>query len=283
MTLIHALRSELTKQFTTSIWWILALVLVVYIGVTSASLGFVFAASSTGSLAAGAPQIPPQGVAPLLYGLASSVGYVFPLLIGTLMVTSEFRHQTLTPSFLATPRRDLLLAAKVGVGIVFGVLFGVLGVISTVVPAASLLAVFDLDTQLTSGGTWALGGRTIIAFVLWVLVGIGVGTLVRNQVGAIVGVLAFTQFVEPIVRVAATFVAPLGDLTRLLPGAASDALVGSSIFSSEIMGAAMMGVQPPADVATSALEWWAGGLVLLAYAAVLIVVGYVTSWRRDVT
>lgn len=278
MILANAARSELTKQLTTSIWWILALVLVVYIGVTSASLAFVFSASSTGALAAGAPQIAREGIAPLLYGLASSVGYVFPLLVGTLMVTSEFRHQTLTPSFLATPRRDVLLVAKAGVGIVLGVFFGALGVIATVAPAAALLAAFGLDTQLGSTDMWAQFGRTIIAFVLWVLVGLGVGTLVRNQVGAIVGVLAFTQFVEPIVRVAATFVESLSGVTRLLPGAASDALVGSSIFTSAIVGGGA------ADAAaTEVLAWWAGGLVLLAYAAVLLVVGYATSWRRDVT
>ena len=43
----------------------------------------------------------------------------------------------------------------------------------------------------------------LLAFVLWVLVGIGVGALVRNQVGAIVGVLVFTQFLEPVGRTAA--------------------------------------------------------------------------------
>lgn len=273
MSLVHASRSELTKQLTTSIWWILALVLFVYVAVTAASLGFVFAASATGALAGNAPQIAPDAVAPLLYGLASSVGYVFPLLIGTLMVTSEFRHKTLTPSFLATPRRDVLLAAKVAVGTMFGVLFGVIGVLAAVVPAASILAAFGVDNHLGAGDTWAQIGRTIIAFVLWVLVGIGVGTVVRNQVGAIVGVLAFTQFVEPVVRVAATFVQELGDVTKVLPGAAGDALVGSSVFGSAMTGGA----------AIDPLEWWAGGLVLLAYAAVLLVVGYATSWRRDVT
>lgn len=273
MSLVNACRSELTKQRTTSIMWILALVLFVYVAITAASLGFVFAASSTGSLPGNAPKIAPEAIAPLLYGLATSVGYVFPLLIGTLMVTSEFRHKTLTPSFLATPRRDVLLAAKVATGILFGVLLGVVGIIAAVVPAAFILAAFDVDTHLGAGDTWAQIGRTIIAFVLWVLVGVGVGTVVRNQVGAIVGVLAFTQFVEPIVRVAATFVAELGDVTKVLPGAAGDALVGSSMFTSVMTGGA--DVDP--------LAWWAGGLVLLAYAAVLLVVGYVTSWRRDVT
>ena len=108
--------------------------------------------------------------------------------------------------------------------------------------------------------------------MLWVLVGIGVGALVRNQVAAVVIVLAFTQFVEPLLRAGAALVDGLSGFTRVLPGSASDALVGSSVFS--VFSAA--GQADP-------LEWWQGGLVLAAYAVVFLVAGYLVSWRRDVT
>ena len=243
MSLAHATRSELTKQFSTSIWWILAIVLVAYVGFTAAVLGFVLTA----------------------------VGYVFPLLIGTLMVTTEFRHKTLTPTFLATPRRGVVLWAKLAAGILLGVLFGVIGVVASVAPAAAFLLGYGVDTELSSLDTWALFGRMILAFVLWVLIGVGVGALVRNQVGAIVGVLVFTQFLEPVGRAAASFVEGLSDVTRFLPGAASDALVGASLFTTAT----------PAS--GDQLEWWVGGLVLLGYAVVLVALGHLTSWRRDVT
>jgi hypothetical protein len=271
MSLVHATRSEATKQFSTSIWWILAIVLVAYVGFTAAVLGFVFAASASGSLPGGAPQIPEEGLAATLYSTATAVGYVFPLLIGTLMVTTEFRHKTLTPTFLATPRRDVVLWAKLAVGILLGVLFGVIGVISSVAPAAGFLVGYGVDTELSSSDTWTLFGRMIIAFVLWVLIGVGVGALVRNQVGAIVGVLVFTQFLEPVGRAAASFVEGLSEVTRFLPGAASDALVGASVFNTATPSTG------------DQLEWWVGGLVLLGYAVVLVAVGHLTSWRRDVT
>lgn len=273
MSLIAASRSESTKLFTTSIWWVLAIVLVGYIGLNAAALAFVFSAASTGALGGeGAPPAPAEGIPALLYSTATAVGYVFPLLIGTLMVTSEFRHKTLTSTFLATPRRGLVLGAKLVVGLVVGLLFGVLGVISAVGPSAAFLAGYGLDTDLTSGDTWALIGRMLVAFVVWVWVGIGVGALVRNQVGAIVGVLVFTLFLEPIARLAASFVEGLGDALRFLPGAASDALVGESILTAT-SGAG--GAEP--------LTWWAGGLVLVGYAVVLVVLGHLVSWRRDVT
>jgi hypothetical protein len=273
MSLTDVTRSEATKQFTTSMWWILAVVLFVYIAVTAAGLGFVFAASASGALPGSAPAMPAEGLAATLYSTATAVGYVFPLLIGTLMVTTEFRHKTLTPTFLATPKRGVVLWAKLIVGVALGILFGVIGVISSAAPSAAFLAGYGFETDLGSPETWALFGRMILAFVLWVLVGIGVGALVRNQVGAIVGVLVFTQFLEPVGRTVAGFVEGLGDVTRFLPGAASDTLVGASLFT----------MATPGMAAAEALEWWAGGLVLLGYAVVFLLLGHLVSWRRDVT
>ncbi len=277
MSLVAASRSETTKQFTTAGWWVIALVLFVYIAFTASALAWLFAASATGSLPSSgtsSPQFPAKMLPPIVYSLASSVGYVFPLLIGTLMVTAEFRHKTLTPTFLATPARGVALSAKVLVGVLLGVIYAVLAIIAAVGPGAGILVAFGLDTAFASSDTWAMLGRIVIALVLWTLVGIGVGTLVRNQVAAIVLVLAFTQFVEPIARAASAFVQHLSDFTRFLPGAASDALVGSSVFTS-IGGATAQ--------AGNALHWWAGGLVLLGYAVVLLVLGYLFSWRRDVS
>ncbi len=274
MSLVAATRSELTKQFTTASWWILAIVLVLYVGGTAAGIGGLFSALATGALPGAAGQsaeIPGDALPPIVYSLATSIGYVFPLLVGTLMVTGEFRHQTLTPTFLATPRRGVAMGAKVLVGILMGVLFALIALVSTVGAGVAAFAAFGLDTALSSSDTWALLGRIVVALVLWSLVGIGVGALVRNQVAAIVIVLAFTQFVEPIVRLAGQFVDGLSAVTAYLPGAASDALVGASLFT--VTGA------PAAEP----LEWWAGGLVVAAYALVLIVLGHLVSWRRDVS
>lgn len=272
MSIATATRSETTKLLTTAGWWILAIVLVAYIGMTATALAFVIGASSTGALgASGRSPLPTQGIAPLIYGLASSVGYVFPLLMGTLIVTTEFRHKTLTPTFLATPRRGLVLWAKMIVGLGIGLVYAVLALIATVGPAAGILAGFGIDTTLGTGDAWAQFGRILISFAVWSLIGIGVGALVRNQVAAIVIVLVFTQFVGPILQVAGSFVSGLDTVTRFLPGAAGDALVGSSLIT---MGSTTGG---------NPLEWWAGGLVLAGYAIVFLLLGHIFSWRRDVS
>lgn len=276
MSLVRATRSELTKQFTTSIWWVLAIVLFLYVGTSAAGIAGTFAALASGSLpadAANGPVIPAETLPPIVYSIATAVGYVFPLLIGSLVVTGEFRHKTLTPTFLATPRRGVALSGKVVAGVVMGLLYAAIAIVAAVGAGAALLAVFGIDTRLGDSATWALMGRMVIALVLWVLIGIGVGTLIRNQVAAVVGLLAFTQFVEPILRTIGAVAEGIAPITKYLPGAASDALVGASIYSS--LGAAGAG--------GSTLEWWAGGLLLLGYAAVFLLLGWLFSWRRDVS
>jgi len=272
---VAALRAEITKLFTTRMWWVLALVLLLYTGLLSGGLAALFGAISTGKLGsghgagtAGTPQF--GTLAPLVYSFATSVGYVFPVLLGALVTTGEFKHQTLTPTFLATPRRGMVLGAKSTASLGIGALYGVIALIGSVGAGAIGLSALGIDTAFGDSDTWALVGRAILAMALWAAVGVGVGVLITSQVGAIITVLAFTQFVEPLLRMAGSFSDVTASIVKYLPGAASDALVGSSFFTIESPGASM-------------LDWWQGGLVLVGYAVLFTVIGYGTSWRRDVT
>ncbi len=271
MSLARATRSEVTKQFSTSIWWILALVLVVYVAMMAGGMAFLIAADADGLLSGGEAMPLFADASSLLYSFASSLGFVFALLIGTLMVTTEYRHQTLTPTFLAVPGRGKALLAKMLVAILLGGLYGLLALLAAVGPSAGALAAFDQETALGESDTWAMFGRVLIALVLWTLLGVGVGVLVRNQVAAVVGVIAFTQFVEPMVRLAASFVDGADKVAAFLPGASSDALVGASFYNL---------MTPPGGFS---LDWWVGGIVLGAYAALFLLLGYLFSWRRDVS
>ena len=59
-----------------------------------------------------------------LGGLA--VGYLLLLTIGVLQIGSEYRHKTITASFLATPKRLRAMLAKVvallGIGAIYGLI-----------------------------------------------------------------------------------------------------------------------------------------------------------------
>lgn len=272
--MIAAVRSEALKLTTTRLWWILLLIMVGYVGFTAALLAGLFGALGDQlSAQQDAPQLPADLIAPVVYSTVTAVGYVFPLILGTLAVTSEVRYQTLTPTFLAQPRRGLVLGSKLVVLAIAGAVFGVVGLLASMGLGAPILAATGTEAALGDSATWALAGRIVLAMALWAVIGVGVGSLVQNQVAAIVVVLAFTQFVEPILRFGTSIWDWTASVGRFLPGAASDALVGSSIFTAFTGGGG--GVEP--------LLWWQGGLVLLAIAAVVSVAGYLTAWRRDIT
>ncbi|MBX3098209.1 MAG: ABC transporter permease [Salinibacterium sp.] len=272
--MIATLRAELGKLLTTRLWWVLALIMIGYVGFTAGLLAGLFGAlgDQLGGQA-GAPQLPPEAIAPVVYSTVTAVGYVFPLILGTLAITSEVRYQTLTPTFLAQPKRGRVLAAKLMVLAAAGAVFGVIGLVAAMGLGAPILTATGTDAALDASDTWALAGRIVLAMALWAVVGVGVGSLIPNQIAAIVVVLAFTQFVEPILRFGTSIWEWTASVGRFLPGAASDALVGSSVFTAFGIGGGSVEM----------LEWWQGGLVLLALAVVVAIAGYLTSWRRDIT
>jgi ABC-type transport system involved in multi-copper enzyme maturation permease subunit len=262
----RALAAEFVKLLSTRMWWLLLLILVGYVGIAAA--GIAFAVTVTPEQPG--MQLGSLELAPIVYSMATASGFVFPVIIGAMSVTSEVRHRTLSTTFLATPHRWMVLAAKVVVAAVVGALYGVASSTATVGLGAAVLGLTGEETGLGDSATWALIARMVLAMAVWGVVGVGIGVLVPSQVGSIVAILAFTQFVEPIVRTAAAFVTPLGDVARFLPGAAGDALVGTSFYSVFAGGA-------------DSLEWWQGGLVLAGYAVLFLVIGASTFWRRDVT
>jgi ABC-2 type transport system permease protein len=276
--ILRPVAAEFSKIFSTRIWWILALVLFGYIALLAGGLAALFGGVESGAISADSVNTGAGGTGlsglgslpPLIYSFAASVGYVFPVLLGALATTGEFRHQTLTPTFLATPRRGRVLGGKIIALFVVGAGLGLVGLAASVGVGALVLGGFGVDPLLADGETWALIGRTVLAMALWAVIGVGLGVLVPSQVASIVIVLAFTQFVEPLLRFAASFTEVTADIGKFLPGAASDALVGASFFTLASPGGAV-------------LTSWQGGLVLLAYGLLATLGGYFTSWKRDVT
>ncbi|GEP27445.1 ABC transporter permease [Cryobacterium levicorallinum] len=274
---LRSIAAEFAKIFTTRLWWILALVLFGYIGLLAGGLAALFSGLQSGVISpdtvnTGGGALSGFGsLPPIIYSFASSVGYVFPVLIGALATTGEFRHQTLTPTFLAIPRRGVVLGAKTVTLLLVGAAFGLIALAASVGIGGGVMSAFGVDALLLDSETWLLVARSVLAMALWAAIGVGLGVLVPNQVASIVIVLAFTQFVEPLLRLAASFLEVTAKIGNFLPGAASDALVGASIFT----------VMNPAGAAP--LDWWQGGLVLLGYALVATVIGYAVSWKKDVS
>lgn len=258
------LLSEYRKFFSTRMWWLLLIIMVLYMGLTAAALAFTFSPAVASEM--GMPEGSGSAVA-TVYTTAASFGYVFPALIGVLSITGEFRHKTITNTLLGTPQRGKMLTAKMLAGIPMGLMYGVAGTLACVGLGAIVLSNLGADPLLGEPSTWAIIGRSILAITLWLLVGVGIGALIPNQVAAIVTLLVFTQFIEPIARMALPMASWGENIAKFLPGSVGDSIAGGSFYS-------MMG--------TDLLPLWAGITLLCAYAIVFAVIGRFTTLSRDI-
>ncbi len=265
-----AVVAEYRKLVTTRLWWILLLTMVVYMAFIAGAMGWVLSQGQATSGPGDEVTLSPQEVVRTVYTIAVSLGYVFPLVVGGLSYPSEVRHSTLTPTYLSEPRRGVVLGAKLLSGGALGLVYGLAGTLACVAAGGGVLALLGEPTFLGEASTWRTLGLSTLALALWALLGVAVGTVVTSQVAVVVGALAFTQFVEPIARVALGQTAWGGDVAAYLPGAAGEAISGGSFYASSGMTGGL-------------LTAWQGLLVMLAYVAVLSLVGRATTLRRDIT
>lgn len=269
--MIPALRTEYRKLVTTRLWWVLLISMAVLMAFFAAAMGFVATVPVEEGGMAGPPGAPtdPATVALSVYSLAAGIGYVFPVIVGALSVTGEFRSMTITPTLLAEPRRTLLIGAKLVGAVPVGLVFGLAGTAATVLGGAATLELAGAEAMLGDSEVQRGLALSVVALTLWTLIGVGFGTMLTHQVAAIVVIIAYNQLVEPLVRAFLGTQDWARETVSFLPGAAADAVVGSSLFAT--MGSVEL------------LEWWQGLLVLVAYAAVFAVIGRVTTFRRDIT
>jgi ABC-type transport system involved in multi-copper enzyme maturation permease subunit len=243
------LRAELLKQRTTR----------TILGLFAAMLGLVLLAVLLHSFGLPADALGDASRQLMVLGRGEFLGALFAALLGALSVTSEIRHGTIRPTFLATPQRARVVAAKVSMGVLIGAGFGlVAGAVATIVGAAALQE-RGIDVQLDAGDYALLVAGATGAAALWAAIGVGIGALVRHQVPTMIGLCAWLLFVEGLL---ADSTGGLGDVARFLPGSAAAAISG----------------QGPDTLLAPAL-----GLVLLvAYAATAAVAGAIATNRRDV-
>lgn len=277
--LSRSLAAETRKLFATKTIWVLGLVLTGYVGLMAALFGLMFSELGAAMGAGGGQgaELDPAAGAGIVYAMVTSMGYVIPLILGALAVTGEYRHRTLAVTLTAEPRRGVVLASKLLVLAAAGAALGLIGLLGTVGLGGGTIALTGGSAELGTPAVLGVIARVIPAMALWAAIGVGLGVLVRSQAIAIVIGLAFTQFLEPVLRLTAGLWEWTARLGSFLPGAATDAFVGAGLFTN-------MGALDPslADSGGGGLGVWQGGLTLLGYALLLAGLGWWLRWRRDV-
>jgi ABC-2 type transport system permease protein len=193
-------------------------------------------------------------------GWGTIIGALFAALLGATSITGEIRHGTVRSTFLATPRRERVIAAKLLATALTGIGVGLLAEALTAGIAAAGLAIRGIPIQLSAGDYLRLlaGGAAAAAF--FAAIGVGVGALVRQQVGAVAGLVIWLILIET------TLIGNVPSAGKFAPGAAAGALAGA------------IQTQSASKLVAPAV----GVLLLVLYAAIAATAGTVVTNRRDV-
>jgi ABC-2 type transport system permease protein len=194
----------------------------------------------------------------------SGFAQVFALLLGIICVTSEFRHGTITPGLLIVPDRVKLMLAKLGASLLIGLALGIVATGLSALIASGILGARGIDKVVGTSDVLKMFIGGSIATALYAALGVGVGALVRNQVGAIVGSLVYLFVLENLLTIAK----PLRDPV---------AKYGFAGLGNGLTGTGDPGADHPP------LHQVPAGLLLALYCAVFLVAGILVMKRRDVT
>jgi ABC-2 type transport system permease protein len=250
--MIHLIRAEFTKLTTTRLIYGMAAAMAAF--AVLAVVALMTTPDMEGNPPLSADSLPMFVAAPvtLLSGAA--------LLLGILGMAGEFRHQTITGTFLVTPDRGRVVAAKLVAYPLAGIALTLTILAFTAALATGWLAAKGITPSLLHArvvGQVLLGA--VLAAGLCGLVGVGVAALVRNQVAALVGVAVWVLLIEGLLM--SLLQAP-SSLAKWLPSAAAAALTN------------------PGGGHLSRL---AGALLLAGYALALALAGTRLVVRRDIT
>lgn len=224
-------------------------------GTVPAAVGLSVAAVAGMTLAEHAPDLSSaEALRRVLSG--AGAGAVVVLVVGILVSAGEYRHGTAGDTFLTTPRRRSILAAKLTVAAMVGAAVGVLTGAVCVAAAIALYRAESTTLQLADADVWLILPATAAYTGLFAALGVGLGAVIRNQVAAGAAALAWIAIVEH------TVVNLVPSIGRWLPAGA-----GQAILRTPIDGL----LSPPAAV-----------VVLAAYAALATVSAARLEELRDV-
>jgi ABC-2 type transport system permease protein len=172
-------------------------------------------------------------------------------------VAGEYRHQTITDTYLATPRRGRVIAAKFAVYTAVGAVVGLLLAITAGIATAVAITANGGSLDLSNSDLWRTLAGGVACNAAFAAIGVSLGALIPNLAAAIATALAWIALVEGLIGEL------IPDLEAWLPFAGGQAL----------------GRLPGAPN----ISQWAGGLLLAGYTVVFAAIALTTSIRRDIT
>src|SRR3984885_8012308 len=249
-----ALRSELTKILSVrSTYWTL--------------LAFVAASSAWAVLDCAG--IASHGVGPSFNAAAASLtgqvalGELIIVVLGALVITSEYSTGMIRTSLAVMPRRGVLYAAKAIVFAAVTLSVSLVASFADFFVGQAILASKHLNTTLAQPGVLRAVLLSAAIVTVFGLLAYGAGAIIRHTAGAITAILGVIFLIPALAEALPT--SWFADLQRWLPGrGALDPIARSA---------------PPID--GHLFSAWGEFAVFSGYAAVLLAVGAWLFVRRD--
>ncbi len=240
-------------------------------------LAAVCAGSITGLLALIGPEnstTPMPGIdttqgAGLVVGLGALLLFV-PALIGTVAITSEYRHRTIGTTFLAVPRRGRVLGAKLAVYTVLGLLYGVVASVTAGLTLIGAAALRGVALGLSAEQLVVMLGQLAVASTVYMVLGVGIGALARHQLLAIGIVLGYFYFLEHVLML----IPGVNALYPFLPGGATASLTRFTFLTDAIAEQTALTAAPLASPLV-------GAAILVLYALLAAGAALLAPLRRD--
>ena len=280
-TLVRLIRAEFMKVRTTSTGWLFLTGFIVFTAMALAINGFgihhqLYPQQGLVSRAQAVAQVAqarsPAGVAAIAASMMTSgqrVGVLFALLLGVLVVTSEFANQTAAVTFVTVPRRTTVIMAKVAAAACCGALFWLVGTVIAAVSTPLFLYSQHVSTSLAGWSVSRSVLLNLVAFVAWGVFGLGLGAVLRSQLVSVIAAIA-------------VYVGSFG--TELVFTA-----LYNSFHQGWMLGAPVIGPAVASEVMTTsgpafpyAPPGWVGGVIMIGYTLALVAGGIALTKRRDV-
>jgi hypothetical protein len=183
---------------------------------------------------------------------------LFIVILAIVGITGEWRHRTITSSLLAAPNRLRFLVAKTLAFAAAGLLLSLLISITIAIVGMIILSSRDLPTPELGELVGQIIRNAEVAALLGAF-GLALGSLVRNQPVAIVGVLLLSFAIEP------TLIALAPDVARFAPFSALSAAIQE--IPAENIGNEDLNLLSPSLAVLAMLAWigtaFTAGAVLL--------------------
>lgn len=281
-------RAEILKIRTTNTWWLLLLgvTLITMLTFTINALGHHFndfhpplgqanEEQRAQLLAQAALARTHAGLARIASDLVTSgqfFGVMFALLMGTLVVTNEYFHQTATATFMTSPHRSAVMFAKLAASVAFALLFFVVSTGIDLVATPVYLGTEHVSIALTDPTVMKTIGLNLLAFVMWAVLGVGLGVLIRSQIGATV--TGLVSYLVGYIGVALIF-------QLLYHFFHHSWVLASAVIFPTVAGQVM--IHPgPGRLYDHAAPQWVGLLVMIGWSVVLGGIGILLTRKRDV-